>query len=152
MKILFLCTGNICRSAMADIFFRERLRLVGAKDVEVRSAGVAAFPGSMVPDEVLKVAARAGLNASAHRARLVSGELLDWADLVLAMDASHKRTVERHYPRAAGKTHLLKVFTGAPGNEDIGDPIGQSQAVYDACAAEIQDALERLMTKVSGGE
>jgi protein-tyrosine-phosphatase len=151
VKALFVCTGNLCRSALAEAFFRDAARRAGL-EAEAKSAGVAAFPGAAPPEETLRAAVRAGLDASAHRARLVSRELLDWADLVLVMDETHRRALARQYPGFEGKTDLLKRYAGAPGKPEIGDPFGRPQEVHDACAAEIRDALERLADKLKSGK
>jgi protein arginine phosphatase len=147
-NILFVCTGNTCRSALAEHLFRKRLADAGRTDVSVKSAGVGAYPGMPSPPEVVKILKRSGVEDARHAAQILSGELVDWADVILAMEEGHRLAIGRKFPRAAGKVHLFKTYAGAPGLPDIPDPIGSSQDVYDACADDLNAALDRLLQKL----
>lgn len=108
-RILFVCTGNTCRSPMAEGMMRKILSEEGLTDIEVRSAGVAAYEGTPLSDHaasVLKSKGCTGPSASTF----LSHTLVDWADLVLTMTSSHKRHTIQLYPEAVDKVYTLKEY------------------------------------------
>ncbi|MBT9133350.1 MAG: Protein-arginine-phosphatase [Firmicutes bacterium] len=104
MRILFVCTGNTCRSAMAEAMFKRHA------GHEVRSAGVAADAGAEASPGAVAALKRKGISPSAHRAQALSQELVEWADLILTMTRRHKETVLSHFPTVRAKTFTLKEF------------------------------------------
>src|SRR5690606_10441944 len=92
-NVLFVCTGNTCRSPMAEAIARRRFAEREWTHVDVASAGVAAGPGSPASSHAIILAADRGLDLTAHRSQPLSPELVEWADLILAMSASHLRGV-----------------------------------------------------------
>lgn len=128
MKVLFVCTGNTCRSAMAQYL---------AEGVEAQSAGVAAGLGAPMSAGAIK--ALGGLG-SEHKSRPVTEELVRWADVVVGMTRAHVDALTKLYPAHQKKFRTLK-------DTDIQDPIGESDAVYAQTAAEIKEAVHEFLAK-----
>jgi protein-tyrosine-phosphatase len=111
LKILFVCTGNICRSAMAEAFLKEELSaLNGSTHIVVSSAGLQADEGGMVPPEVLSVMEEFGLDVSGHRAHLLHREDVDEADLILAMAMHNSSRLLTEHQEAVDRVFTLKEF------------------------------------------
>jgi L-threonylcarbamoyladenylate synthase len=150
-RIVFLCTGNTCRSPMAEGLFKRRLadRLgcaVGelpARGFVVTSAGIAALPDDPATPESAAVVRDLGVDLSAHRSRPASADLVARADDVIVMTRSHLLTVVTKYPVLAG---ALRLLCGPDG--DLDDPIGGGEDVYRACAAAVQQHIDRLLTEM----
>lgn len=138
--LLFVCTGNICRSPMAAEFFRKRAKEKGDA-VHVESAGtwgVDGQPASLLAREVL---AERGLNLDGHVARTVTREMLEKADLALVMTRSHRDALVAEFPFARRKIRLLSEVRGM--EYDITDPYGKAREDYELCANDLQELIER---------
>lgn len=156
-KILFVCTGNTCRSSMAEYLFRHIVKERGfATDFIIRSAGVSAIDKDPAADQAIEVLKKRGLlEIAEHQATPVNKDLIFDVDLILTMTKSHKAHLLNLYPEAKSKVFTLKEFTITKEEQDdpefdldIKDPFGQSIEVYQITATEIETYLQRLLEKI----
>ncbi|GMA50917.1 protein-tyrosine-phosphatase [Alicyclobacillus contaminans] len=157
MHLLFVCTGNTCRSPMAAFLAQREVSERGL-DWVIQSAGLYAMPGQPLSSLAADALTRRGVPLQAHQAQPVTAELVAWADAILVMTAAHEWDLLRRFPEAAGKTARLGRFLAdAPPAAavicDIVDPFGGADAEYEACADDLSKAvrglIEHLATKGS---
>jgi len=152
-SILFVCTGNSCRSVMAEGLMKKYLKSLGQNDITVRSAGVRALDGYSPTDETIEVMGEEGVDMSGFRSSAITEEAIKGADLILAMGTIHKNEVIRCVPEASAKTFLLKEYgrtdKGRVEETDVPDPIGQSLAEYKTCLETIKREIERVAKMLS---
>ena len=143
--ILFICTGNICRSPMAEGLFRHAVK--GRGDFEVLSAGVGAMEGLPPSENAGRALRELGLDISEQRSRILSAELVQRADYIFGMTHSHVDAIMLMYPQAAEKTFLLREFdeTLDSFENDISDPIGGSLDVYQNCRDQIEQGIASML-------
>jgi glycine hydroxymethyltransferase len=150
-NVLFVCTGNICRSPIAEGFFR---RLLGnRRDIEVASAGVHAVRGQPPSLYAVQVCEEEGVDISGLRSQPVTAALIDRASHVFAMTGAHLETIHMLFPQGAEKSFLLREFE-EPGTtvwRDVPDPIGLGRDVYELCARTIKNALPSVLAFVEQG-
>ena len=149
MNILFVCTGNTCRSPMAEAYCRHLCQDRGAAGIDTQSAGIAAADGAPVSPLVRAALAEEGVDLGYTVSQPVSSTLIDWADLVITMTRSHTNRIHVRYPQARGKTHALLSYVDS--EADVSDPFGGDLEEYVASLAAMKPALARLAARLSEG-
>lgn len=145
MKIFFVCTGNTCRSPMAEAILRAK----ELPEVEVRSAGI--FAG----EAPLSTNARTVLNEEGisfeHTSKQLLPEDVEWATLILTMTASHKQFLLQDYPEYAEKIYTLKEFASGIA-ADVSDPYGGSLSTYQQTFHELKSLVDQVVDKLAEEE
>ncbi len=163
--ILFVCTGNTCRSAMAEALFKHILtnKKDELKNIKAVSAGIYAWEGDRASAGAMEALKEKGIDVMEHSSRLLTPKLVEEADLVLTMTSNHKRAVLDMCPEAKEKVYTLKEYVlnhdnkelyisdsdSGEINHDIKDPYGQSVDIYRESAKEIEKYLQMLIDKIS---
>jgi len=143
--ILFICTGNVCRSPMAEALFRRAV--AGRGDFRALSAGLGAMDGQPPTAHSVTAMREMGVDISAQRSRALTADLLRQADYIFGMTHSHVDTIGLLYPAAAEKTFLIREFDDSPDpfEKDISDPIGGSYDVYVHCREQIEQGIASIL-------
>lgn len=150
--VVFVCTGNTCRSPMAEVMFRQMVAArfgckpseVEDRGVLVQSAGLAAMAGGRPSPEAVAYMAQNGLNLADHASQPLTEQLVVQADLLIAMTRSHQAAIVAQWPQAADRVKLL-----CHDGTDVSDPIGGPAEVYARCAEQIKAELEGWINAIS---
>ncbi len=137
MHILFVCTGNICRSPMASALLQAK-----TDKVSVSSAGLFVPISSAASENAVLAMQERGIDIRGHRSRQLTPAILKEADIVLTMTKSHKEIVCAMLPEAAERVYTLGAYVGS--DEDVPDPFGGDLSLYRKCAENLSDLIERI--------
>lgn len=152
-QLLFVCTGNLCRSPMAEYLLRHHL---GPKTSwRVSSAGLNTVDGVAASQPAIEVLAEKGVDLAPHRSRSLTRAMVDAAELIVAMTNAQVQELRRRFPKARERSRLLTSFAAAKrqglagdsaaASEDIQDPIGGARSTYRRIGEEIDEALLDLI-------
>ena len=151
MNILVICTGNICRSPMAEGLLRQRIaQRSGGSTVRVHSAGTHGLDGEPATPHAVRAAAEMGVDITTHRARSLDREMVTRADLILVMEPFHGEIVERALPPGEReKVRLLGHFDAAGGSNTIADPYHQPLEAYRDCIGRLARCVEGVLHRLT---
>lgn len=151
MRLLFVCSGNTCRSPMAEALAKQAAMQLGISDLEIGSAGIAALDGAPATPCAQRVMEKRGLSLRDHRSRSLSAGLAEGADLILTMTAAHVTAAARRAPDV--QIYALCAYAGEGG--DIADPYGGDEREYEDCARRLEPHIRRALERIvreRGGE
>ncbi len=144
--VLFVCTGNSCRSVMGEFLLRKMLK--DQSEVEVYSAGTGVYFKTSASAETIAVLKKEGIDASQHQSQQLTSLLLKKSDLILVMTRLHRQQVLERVPEVESRVYLLREFSNMNSfgsNLDIPDPIGKPAEAYEECSMTIKEAVDRVV-------
>ncbi len=143
-NILVVCTGNSCRSIMAEAYLKKRFEEEKIA-INVLSAGTLGVSGMKPPPETVKILEGIQVDARGYESTAIDEDLVGWADLILVMEPHHAESIRSLSPENAEKVFYLKQFDKEPGDISIPDPIGRPLAFYRVSFGIIKNSVEGLI-------
>ena len=149
-RILFVCTGNLCRSPMAEVLFRHRIG--SDSGWEAASAGTFDALGHPASENAVRAVKELGLDLSRHHSQPLTAELLESADMIVVMTAEHRFHLLEVFPEVGNRVFLIKSFGTSKVPADVSDPYGGSLNTYKKIRDEIDRALSDLILFIRTGK
>jgi protein-tyrosine-phosphatase len=153
MNVLFVCTANICRSAMSAAIFKKTIAEMGIQDTFiVDSAGTEALVEAPPDDTTTAVCETHDIDITSHRSQQVTDTMIRDASIVLCMAEPHRRIIRGIFPQWESKILMLKEFgqPQLPANQSVEDPTGRSKKKYDQCFKELESEITRILPILQG--
>ncbi len=151
MNILFVCTGNICRSPMAAGLMEHMLPPPLRASIKIFSAGTSALVGQRASENAVLTMKARGIDISSHRGRQVDGPMLAAADLILVMEPVHRRIIQTEFQVPPSKVENLADFHPSTQIALIEDPYGGPLTAYQTCARVMSTSIGRLLEEIPAG-
>ncbi len=141
MQILFVCSGNTCRSPMAECILKNKIKLAGISNVSVKSAGIQAIANEPISKNAFKALKLLGLKPYGYKSKQLTYKMLEKSDLVICMTDSHKRALLEFTDKAV----TVKEYTGL---QDVPDPYGYDLGIYVKTSHVLEDACNIILEKI----
>lgn len=146
-KVLFVCTGNTCRSPMAQMLLGDRLEREKISDrITAMSAGMHAFPGGQMSLNAQKALLKHHIRFEGFASTQIDGVLVEEADIILAMGRGHLHEIKKLFPKAGGKVFVLGEFAGK--DQDVCDPFCGDESVYEECFKQIAIFVDEAFPRI----
>ncbi len=149
-SILFVCTGNICRSPMGEGLLKDLIKKEGIQQISISSAGTRGLEGEGAASSAVKVCKERGIDISAHVAKKITKEMIQENDLILTMEIDHWQKVVALVPEAQDKVRLLSRYKekGKELSEEVPDPYGRRKRDYINCFEQMEVYIKNLVKKL----
>lgn len=151
MKVMFICTGNICRSAMAEGMLKKMLEDINRNDIEVYSCGIYADTGDYATYNAIEAMRQYDIDIKNHKATNIRESNIKEMDIILCATESHKQNVIYIYPELKDKVFTMKEYANLDNDKsdmDIKDPWGYDMQIYINCAKEIYECSKKIIEKI----
>lgn len=142
-RILFVCTGNTCRSPMAEAILKNK----NIDGVEVKSSGIFAINGGDASTNAKQVLGENKMEHQ-HQSNSLTNKEVEWATLILTMTSGHKAAIVANFPEAASKTFTLKEFVGKNEDLDVSDPFGGGINIYRETFKELEELIDAAILRL----
>ena len=146
MKVLFVCTGNSCRSPIAEVLLKKMAKERGL-NIEVKSCGTRTLLGMAATREAIESLKKENVSIFDHRSQQLNQELIDWADLILVMEERHKQELLQYSAGVGSKVFLLTEFA-EKNSRDIIDPIAKPLEIYEGLVMDLKFYLTKVIERI----